>query len=155
MSDQTGYDDFVDRLQIVELIQRSAMALDDRDWAKWLAVFTPGAILDFSAFGIEPCGPAALRLTLSALDGNRIGSQHLLGNPLIRAGGETGEARTEYHMWSLATAEPGYATETQVSAWYDDELRLMNSQWQIARRQATPRWRQTNSIAWTEIGRHE
>jgi len=49
-----------DRLAIQDLATAYAYAVDDRDWARWEALFLPGAYIDYTAAGGIAGSPAEL-----------------------------------------------------------------------------------------------
>jgi hypothetical protein len=53
-------DRLADRLAIADLVTAYAHAVDDRDWARWEALFLPDAVIDYTSAGGIVGSPAEL-----------------------------------------------------------------------------------------------
>jgi hypothetical protein len=53
-------DRLADRLAITDLLTAYAYAIDDRDWARWEALFLPDAVIDYTSAGGIVGNPAEL-----------------------------------------------------------------------------------------------
>jgi hypothetical protein len=131
-----------DDFAVATLIARLTVAMDDRDWDRWLGSFAPSATIDFTATGMGTYSALQLREMLSAGDAHRIGGQHLLGTTLVSASGvDTVSAHTEYLMTTLVRqGQSGATVRRQVGGWWDDELERTDHGWLISRRVAHARW---------------
>jgi hypothetical protein len=123
-----------DRWAICDLIARYAVVVDRGEFDALDELFTPDAVIDFTAFG-GPAGPlpeikAFLR---AALSGFQV-TQHLMGLPLIDIDGDRATARTGC---SNPMIPPGSGPQTPVwliGLWYDDEFVRTDAGWRFSSR---------------------
>jgi hypothetical protein len=141
--------------EVGQVLNALAIALDDRDRTGWLAHFVPSAELDFSAVGLAPCSPKRFWELITGSDARRIGSQHLLGNLVVRAAApDAACAHTEYSMTSLnSTDRPGRAALSRIGGFYKDELVRTGAGWLIGARRAGLRWSTREEIDHEVAGR--
>jgi hypothetical protein len=138
-----------DRVEIDDTITRYSYGLDQRKWEEWDRAFTPEAVIDFSAFGLEPHTPAELREIFSAGDAKRISGQHLLSNRLVFLDGDRASAHAEFSLVTLArTDTPGTARRVRAGGWYEDDLVRTPSGWRIVARRGFPKSSEVVEIPW-------
>jgi hypothetical protein len=138
-----------DRLDITDAVTRYSYGLDQRIWSEWDLAFTPDAVIDFSDFGIAPCGYAELRTLLSANDATRISGQHLLSNQMIWLDGDTARSHVEYSLATMARSDtPGQATRNRGGGWYDDHLLRTPAGWRISYRRGHGKWFTQELVPW-------
>jgi len=133
----TPTQDLLDRVAIVEVLDRYATALDRRDWALLDDVFTADACVSFRAG--EVIGSAAIVAAIRAhLDGCGP-TQHLLGNYRVRILGDRAESACyvrAIHVGAAAQVDRTY----EVGIEYRDVLERTGAGWRIAARSFHTLW---------------
>jgi hypothetical protein len=122
-----------DRLEIQDLFARYSFAIDERDWNALDGVFTPDAIIDYTAAGgirgdvqqIKSWLPVAMErfpmfqhmvaTTKLSLDGDRATSKTILFNPMVYE--DKGQQQVFF-----------------IGLWYRDKLVRTPDGWRIAER---------------------
>ena len=132
-------DELADRAAIGDVLDDYASAVDGRDWDLLRTLFTPGAVLDYTAAG-GPRGPRdeVLAWISASLPAVTL-SQHLLTNRRIRMDGDTATVRTELLNPLLFAGEDG-AQMLLLGGRYDDRLQRTADGWKLAERVHTTTW---------------
>jgi len=137
----------LDRFEIQDVIVKYSFGQDlhqgaDNDVADtWKDVFTPDAVLDYSAAGAAPTiYPEMIKIMRG--DGSKPGNmsgfsnwQHLAGNPVVCINGDTAQARTD--MWMThkgKTVHNEQAHSLYVTGAFTDELLKTEKGWRISHR---------------------
>ncbi|MHB1137372.1 MAG: nuclear transport factor 2 family protein [Microthrixaceae bacterium] len=132
-----------DRLELTDLMVRYSHAVDTRSWDEFDDIFTPDAVIDYTAFG-GPRGTLEetkqyLASTLSQFPS----FQHLLANPELRIDGDSATGRTMcFNPMGVARPE-GEAGEPRMffcGLWYLDTFRRTEQGWRIATRSEEKSW---------------
>lgn len=119
------------RLEVMDVVNRYAAAIDARDWDRLRSCFAPGAQLQLPKLLIE--GPSAIAEFMAKAVAGRAWQQHLVGSHQIRVEGD--------RAWSTcalcATQVPVDPAEPIVTTMgtYHDELRLTADGWKITHRE--------------------
>jgi hypothetical protein len=127
-------DEISDRLEIQDLSIRYADAIDRKDFDQLDLVFTPDAVIDYTAFGGIAGNYPKIKAWLAEVLAPLPGFQHLVANPSIRLTGNSASGRI---MCLNPMVMPGTDDQLRVGfhgLWYiDDYLRTADG-WRIARR---------------------
>jgi hypothetical protein len=123
-----------DHLAIQDLAAAYAHALDDRDWARWEALFTTDARIDYTATGGIAGTPAEVRAWLPDATAIFTFTLHTTATHEIRfTGADTATGRV--HVFNRNGVEwDGAAEIFDVSAIYNDTYRLIGDAWRITSR---------------------
>ena len=126
--------DALDILEIQSLIARYPVAVDSRDFDALDALFTPDAVVDYSAFG-GPCGSLAQakRFLAEALAGF-VRTQHMVGLPAVTLQGDRAQARTCCHNPMVIANADGTLSDWLFGLWYVDELARTADGWRFTAR---------------------
>lgn len=130
------------RLAVLELAARYARALD-HDLQLWDDVFTDDAVLDYPTGGVQKLlAPAEMKRHLAAMRDAGMTSQHLLSNVFLnRVHADSASGHAEARVLACVPMPgSGQLEVTDRIAHYDDEYRLTDRGWRIARRRANVRW---------------
>jgi 3-phenylpropionate/cinnamic acid dioxygenase small subunit len=123
------------RSEIEQLITRYCYVFDDRAWARFEALFTSDAHLDYRDLG----GPAgSLDVILEDTKDrfpDSLRTQHSVSSILLDVNGDMAAARTVCHALAIDMAGPAESSML-FALWYEDELRLTGVGWRIHRRVA-------------------
>jgi hypothetical protein len=147
----TEVQEIADKLEIHELLIRYAYALDNRSWDEWAKIFTSDAIIDFSHVGMQLYSPAQVREISSAGDPERLSSQHLTANAVIKIQGDSATAYSEAAVNIVMRSEQeGMAWLRRSGAYYRDQLVRTPDGWRIKLRVCYVKWRDSAEIPWRE-----
>lgn len=137
----------LDRFEIQDVITRYSFAQDmhqgdDSNILEiWKDVFTPDAVLDYSAAGNPPTSYEHMAVIMRGdkhTTGNMSGFsnwQHLAGNPVVKIEGEKASARTD--LWATHKGKPADGKITPslyVAGTFTDELVKTPAGWRISYR---------------------
>jgi hypothetical protein len=123
-----------DRLEIQDLITAYSYAVDFHRWGDLDAIFTPDAVLDFTASGGERGELPAIKDFFGRSLTRFAGHQHLMGNTAVQLDGDTATATTLCHNPMYLTAEDGRQRVLLVGIWYHDTLVRTADGWRISSR---------------------
>ena len=131
--------ELMERAAINDLLDDYAFAVDSRNWDLLHSLFTPDAVLDYTAAG-GPCGPCddVLRWITASLPAVTL-SQHLLSNRRIRLTGDEARVRTELLNPLLFAGDDG-TQMLLLGGRYDDRVRRTPDGWKFAERIHTTTW---------------
>jgi hypothetical protein len=122
-----------DRLEIQDLLARYCDALDRKDWDIFDRIFTPDAVIDYTAMG-GSCGDlTATKKFLADTMPMFASYQHLVGSTVLDIEGDTARARTICHnpmLWSDGDDPAMFVC----GLWYRDELVRTPDGWRIRSR---------------------
>ena len=121
--------DCVDKMAIKELFGRYAHAIDTGDSEGWAAVFTEDG--QYELFGNTTKGRPAIAAAIAGRTGDRPHSQHRMANHVISIDGDTAHSVCEF----CVIAERQGRIDTITAGFYEDDLKRVDGQWLIARRQ--------------------
>jgi uncharacterized protein (TIGR02246 family) len=133
-----------DDAAIRNLISRTALTQDARDWDRHADCYVPdveyvhpkGVIV-----GVDEV-VARSRAALTPLDD----SQHLIGTMVVEVDGDTAQAVSYFHAQHVrAEAAPSGGTHFVIAGAYRDTLRKVDGVWRIARREQSYSWRAGNA----------
>ena len=87
-----------DRIEIEDLLDRYTQAIDAKDWDLLDTVFSPDAVLDYSASGGPPASPypEVKEWLKRALDLFPM-TQHMIGKSRVALDGDTAQCRSIFH----------------------------------------------------------
>jgi hypothetical protein len=123
-----------DHLAIQDLATAYAYAVDDRDWVRWQALFTPDAHIDYTAAGGIAGSPAELAAWMPGALAIFTFCLHTTTTHEVRfTGHDTAVGRV--HVFNRNGVEwEGESEICDVSAVYEDTYRRVGSAWRIASR---------------------
>jgi 3-phenylpropionate/cinnamic acid dioxygenase small subunit len=130
-----------DHVEIGQLLQRYAKALDDKDYARLDAVFTPDAVTNYDLGGVDDIGNRTTYARMRALFESFCSvfsfTSHLISPPLVELAGDTATAETRLlatHGFERKTGEKG---TWFVIGFYRDTLVRTPAGWRICERHFT------------------
>ncbi|MDG2501130.1 MAG: nuclear transport factor 2 family protein [Porticoccaceae bacterium] len=128
----TTTQNFADHLEIQQVINLYASAIDKHQWSALESVFTEDAEADFIELGVFKGRQTISDLISSVLTQCSV-TQHLLGNINIEVEGDTASASC--YLSALHVGRGDYATET-MTVWgeYKDKLVRTSDGWRIVHR---------------------
>jgi 3-phenylpropionate/cinnamic acid dioxygenase small subunit len=107
-----------DRVEILDLLARYSSVVDRGAWEEMTALFTPDAVLDFSATGgISGSVRDHQEFNAKVLTGFA-STQHVMGLPVIAVAGDTASSRSICFNPMVVDEQHVFF----VGLWYDDEL---------------------------------
>ena len=110
-----------DRLEIQDLFVRYTYALDTQDWDAFDDIFTPDALVDYSAMGGNVGDRAATKQYLRETMVMFPSYQHMTSSSTITVTGDTAEAKTICHN-PMVLDENDDPTLMLCGLWYVDKL---------------------------------
>ncbi len=123
-----------DRIEIDDLLVRYSHAIDSRDFDALDEVFTPDAVIDYSAMGGAKGSLPEIKEFLRKAMAQFSGFQHLIANSMIDLRGDEASGRTICHN-PMVMAKPGGETHVfYCGLWYKDELVRTPRGWRIRQR---------------------
>jgi hypothetical protein len=123
-----------DHLAIQDLAVAYAYAVDDRDWVRWQALFTPDAHIDYTAAGGIAGSPAELAAWMPGALAVFTFCLHTTATHEIRFTGPD-SAVGRVHVFNRNGVEwEGESEICDVSAVYEDTYRRVGGAWRIAGR---------------------
>lgn len=128
-----------DRAAIGDVLDDYAFAVDGHHWDLLHSLFTPGAVLDYTAAGGPRGGRDEVVGWISASLPAVTLTQHLLTNRRIRLHGDTATVRTEL-LNPLIFSGDGAHQLLLLGGRYDDRLERTDHGWKIAERVHTTTW---------------
>jgi 3-phenylpropionate/cinnamic acid dioxygenase small subunit len=125
-----SHQELSDRFEVQDLIVRYSQLLDQQRWDDMDDLFTPDAVLDYTATGaIKGSWPEHKAFNVKVLTGFK-GTQHLMGLPSISVAGDTAVTRT-------CCFNPMVVNDQRVffvGLWYDDTLVRTPTGWRFSER---------------------
>jgi SnoaL-like domain len=121
----------VDRIAIVELVDRYATCLDNRDWSGLEDVFHPDAK---GHYGRLTEGRRAIIASIRSFLGGCGPSQHLLGNYKVEVDGDHARSSTQARVIHLGSGDRAHLTPYEAIGTYRDEHVRTPRGWRIISR---------------------
>ena len=119
-----------DRLEIGDLIARYSDAVDNRRWDDLDVLFTPEAVLDYTATGAVRGSLPEVKAFLAEMLPAFQRTQHLTGASTVRVDGDSARARTACFNPMVVDGAHVFF----VGLWYDDALVRTPDGWRFAER---------------------
>jgi ketosteroid isomerase-like protein len=136
-------ENLLDRMEITDLLNRYATALDDRDWTRLATCFTPDAVGLYGPVLGRRDGFAAIeqlcRGALEPLDS----SHHMITNHEIEIDGDTARARCYLQAQHTKRGTPGGDNFVIAGAYIDELVRTADG-WRIRQRELRVIWQEGN-----------
>ncbi|HEV8064509.1 MAG TPA: nuclear transport factor 2 family protein [Acidimicrobiales bacterium] len=124
-----------DRLEIQDLLARYCYAIDRRRLDELDTIFTPDAVIDYTAFGAPRAGLEEMKGFLAEALGMHSAYYHLAATSRIELSGDTAECHTICHNpMVLSGGEGGKDLFYMCGLWYHDRLVRTPEGWRIAER---------------------
>jgi hypothetical protein len=123
-----------DRREIEDQLIAYSYAVDFHRWDDLDAIFTPDAVLDFTASGGEKGDLPAIKQFFDRALNLFTGHQHLMGNVRVQLDGDTATSQTMCHNPMYLDADNGNRSVLFVGIWYHDTWRRTPDGWRIATR---------------------
>ncbi|MGE3619154.1 MAG: nuclear transport factor 2 family protein [Acidimicrobiia bacterium] len=132
----------LDHVEIIDVLNRYALALDTQDWDLLRTVFTDDAVGDYSAGTYE--GFDAIKGLVDRALGPLDASQHLIGSQAITSlDGDAATATCYLHAQHVKVGTPG-GDQLIKAGYYTDRLVRTEAGWRIAHRRLTITWENGN-----------
>lgn len=133
----------IDQHTVIDLCNRYALALDERDWAALENCFMPDAVFHRPT-GEPLVGFAAIlarsRGALDCLDA----SQHLIGSHVVEVNGDQANSTCYFHAQHVRAGAIGGSLFV-IAGSYRDDLRRTSDGWRIFERKQDVSWRSGNA----------
>ncbi|MGW8375265.1 nuclear transport factor 2 family protein [Streptomyces sp. ODS28] len=125
-----------DRLEIQDLMVRYSHAVDTRQWDALDEVFTPDAVIDYTAMGGVRGGLAEVKEFLAAVLADFPAFQHMIANSSLTVEGDTARGLTMCHnpMVLPGGNGDGSAGVLFCGLWYRDTFVRIDGAWRISER---------------------
>jgi hypothetical protein len=123
-----------DLLAVQQLIAAYPGIVDGREWDRLDELFTPDAVIDFSAFG----GPADTVTGIKAFLQESLAvfkrTQHMMGLPNITLDGDAARSRTSCTNPMVIENGDGSTSVWLIGLWYDDTFTRTPDGWRFTSR---------------------
>jgi hypothetical protein len=124
-----------DRLEIQDLLTAYSHALDRRRWDDLDALFTPDAVVDYTATGAIRGTVAELKAYLEQVMPMMVSYQHLVGTTALEISGDVAEGRTICFNPMVIDMGPDKGPRVFLCGlWYRDRFQRTPDGWRIAER---------------------
>jgi len=128
-----SHQELSDRFEIQDLLADYSHAIDTQNFAALDVIFTPEAIIDYTAVGGAKGNLEETKAYLARALEKFTGMQHMLGLPQIRIDGDTANARTI--CFNPMVLDRDVAPHVFfVGIWYVDKLIRTDAGWRIQHR---------------------
>lgn len=129
-----------DRTAINDLLVRYCHTIDDKDWAAFASLFTPDAILDFTAFGGPRCGVPGLVEFLRGVARQVHDWQHTISTVLLTVDGDVVRSRAAAQVMMITHGDDSFDQVVFTGLWYRDRLVRTDQGWKISERIQQRSW---------------
>jgi hypothetical protein len=123
-----------DTLAIQQLIAAYPGVVDGREFDRLDDLFTPDAVIDFSAFGGPVDALPGIKAFLVEAMGLFKRTQHMMGLPHITLDGDRAKSRTSCTNPMVISVADGSTSVMLIGLWYDDEFVRTPDGWRISAR---------------------
>ena len=123
-----------DRLEIQDLLSRYSYAIDDRDWDRLDAIFTPDAVIDDSETGGAKGSVAQIKAWLPVAMERFPRCQHMVATTKLDLDGDDATSRTMLFNPMVHKGDDGVEQVFFIGLWYRDRLVRTADGWRIAER---------------------
>jgi ketosteroid isomerase-like protein len=121
-----------DRLEIQDLLTDYSYAVDTHTWDELDAIFTPDAVLDFTATGGQSGDLPTIKKFFDKALNLFAGHQHLVATSKIRIDGDTATGTTMCHNPMYLDDPDGKQRVIFVGLWYHDTFVRTPDGWRIS-----------------------
>jgi hypothetical protein len=133
-----------DRLLIQDLLVEEGASIDERDWDRWEALYTPDAVVDWSGNSGATGNPREVRAwaepVLCTENFPYPQYQHYCTNFQIRVSGDRATSR-HLQIIPISVPTPGGGRQIAFSGiWFDDALVRTEGGWRICERHERLAW---------------
>jgi uncharacterized protein (TIGR02246 family) len=129
-----------DRAAINDLLVRYCHTVDDKDWTAFASLFTPDAILDFTAFGGPRCGVPDIVEFLRGVAQQVHGWQHTISTVLLTGDGDAVHSRAAAQVMTVSPGDDSLDRVAFTGLWYRDRLVRTGTGWKISERIQQRSW---------------
>lgn len=123
-----------DRVEIQDLFARYSFAIDERDWDALDRIFTPDALIDYSAAGGATGSLAEIKAWLPVAMERFPRSQHMVATTRLDIDGDSANSRTMLFNPMVYAAPDGSEKVFFVGLFYRDQLVRTTEGWRIRER---------------------
>ncbi len=123
-----------DRIEIQDLMVAYSHAIDTRDWDALDEVFTPDALIDYSAMGGSKGSVQETKDFLREAMPRFAGFQHMVATSKVSLNGDSAEGRTICHNPMVLETPDGGTHVFFCGLWYRDRLVRTPDGWRIRER---------------------
>jgi hypothetical protein len=128
-----------DRLELQELAVRYSTSVDRKDWALYESLFTPDAVIDYTAMGGVRGGPHEVAQWLAKVMPNFPVYQHLVANHELSVNGDEAWGRAMCFN-PMGCQTPGGVQVASSGLWYNDRYRRTPDGWKFSERVEEASW---------------
>ena len=128
-----------DRLELQDLCVRYSTSVDRKDWALYESLFTPDAIIDYTAVGGVRGGPHEVAEWLAATMPTFPAYQHLVSNVELSIDGDAATGRAMLFNPMGCRTRDGVQVAL-IGLWYNDKFRRTPDGWRFTERVEEPSW---------------
>jgi 3-phenylpropionate/cinnamic acid dioxygenase small subunit len=123
-----------DRIEIHDLLVRYSHAIDTRNFDALDEVFTPDAVIDYSAMGGAKGTLPEIKQWLAKAMAQFSGFQHMIANSMIELRGDEATGHTMCHNPMVMPTKDGGTHVFYCGLWYNDKLVRTPKGWRIRER---------------------
>jgi len=128
-----------DRLELQDLVVRYSTSVDRKDWALYESLFTPDAVIDYTAVGGVRGGPKEVAQWLAETMPMFPAYQHLVSNVELSIDGDAATGRAMlFNPMGCRTADG--VQMALIGLWYNDKFRRTPDGWRFTERVEEPSW---------------
>ena len=128
-----------DRLELQDLVVRYSTSVDRKDWALYESIFTPDAVIDYTAVGGVRGGPHEVAQWLAKTMPTFPAYQHLVSNVELSIDGDTATGRAM--LFNPMGCRTGDGVQVAwIGLWYNDKFRRTPDGWRFSERVEEPCW---------------
>jgi hypothetical protein len=128
-----------DRLELQDLIVRYSTSVDRQDWVLYESIFTPDAIVDYTAVGGVRGGPHEVAEWLAKTMPTFPTYQHLVSNVELSIDGDAATGRVMLFN-PMGCRTPDGVQVALIGLWYNDKFRRTPDGWRFTERVEEPSW---------------
>jgi hypothetical protein len=128
-----------DRLELQDLAVRYSTSVDRQDWALYESLFTPDAVIDYTAVGGVRGGPHEVAEWLAGTMPTFPVYQHLVSNVELSIDGDTATGRAMLFN-PMGCRTPDGVQVALIGLWYNDKFRRTPDGWRFTERVEEPSW---------------
>lgn len=123
-----------DQAELQKLVVAYSYAIDEREWDKLDAIFTPGAHIDYTAMGGIKGDYATVKAWLGPALSHFPDFMHMIGNTLFEVDGDEASGKVACFN-PMVVPKPESGNETMfLGLWYLDRYQRTPQGWRISER---------------------
>ena len=128
-----------DRLELQDLVVRYSTSVDRKDWALYESLFTPDAVIDYTAVGGVRGGPHEVAQWLAKTMPTFPAYQHLVSNVELSIDGDAATGRAMLFNPMGCRTRDGVQVAL-IGLWYNDKFQRTEDGWRFTERVEELSW---------------